>query len=288
MRLLVACPECQRQYDASRRRIGSRFRCTCGHVVVVQQPLGHDARVVRCSACGAARADRSACCPFCLAEFTLHERDLNTICPHCLARVSDGARFCHHCGTGLVPELDAGTDTKLLCPACQAGHRLVSRRLGEEQVTVLECGRCAGFWIGREAFRQLVERARHEAVPAGTVPETPVHVAAKFGLPAVLVAPEESRHRSFYRPCVVCGQLMNRLNYGHSSGVIVDVCRDHGIWFDAEELARILAWLRAGGGLQEGTMAQPADPLPPHERSVFQHSQSFWGALLGFLFGLPD
>jgi Zn-finger nucleic acid-binding protein len=286
MRLLVACPECQRQYDASRRQIGSRFRCACGHVVAVQQPEGHDAQVVRCSACGAARADHAASCPYCQAEFTLHERDLNTICPHCLARVSDQARFCHHCGTGLVPELDAGSDTELVCPACQAGHGLVSRRLATEPVTVLECGRCAGFWMGREAFRQLVERARHEALPAGTLSQTPLHTAAQFGLPTQ----EQPRHGSFYRPCVVCGQLMNRLNYGHSSGVIIDVCRDHGIWFDADELARILTWLRAGGGREpalEG-MVQPRGTTPVHGLSASEPPQTFLGALLNFLFGLPD
>ena len=56
---------------------------------------------------------------------------------------------------------------------------LVSRRLGAEQVTVLECGRCAGFWIGHEAFRQLVERAQREALPAWTILETPQQVAAQ-------------------------------------------------------------------------------------------------------------
>ena len=65
MRLLVACPECQRQYDASRRRVGSRFRCHCGAMVEVNQPQGHDARVVRCSSCGAARHEHSPSCPYC-------------------------------------------------------------------------------------------------------------------------------------------------------------------------------------------------------------------------------
>src|SRR5262249_11433421 len=97
------------------------------------------------------------------------------------------------CGTGLVPELDAGVDTELLCPACQDGSGLVSRRLGAEQVTVLECGRCAGFWMGRETFRQLVERARHDALPAGTLSETPLQAAAKLGVPADLLVSEEHR-----------------------------------------------------------------------------------------------
>ena len=40
---------------------------------------------------------------------------------------------------------------------------------------------------------------------------------------------------------------MNRRNYAGTSGVIIDLCRTDGIWFDADELARILVWIRAGG-----------------------------------------
>ena len=290
MRLLVACPHCQRQFDASRRPIGSQFRCTCGQVVLVQRPEGHDAQVARCASCGAPRVDQSPRCAYCNAEFTLHERDLNTVCPHCLARVSDQARFCHHCGTGLVPEQDAGTDTKLLCPACQDGHRLTSRRLGAEQVTVLECSQCAGFWMGHEAFRQFIERAKQQALPSGTTPESPLHEATRFGLPAGAAAVEKTGHGSFYRPCPVCGRLTNRVNYGHASGVIVDICKDHGIWFDADELARILTWLRAGGDQRpvrdDGSKAKADNALLRIEHSGTQPRQSFVGALLESLFGL--
>ena len=40
---------------------------------------------------------------------------------------------------------------------------------------------------------------------------------------------------------------MHRRNYGRKSGVIVDTCRNHGVWFDQGELARILRWLKSGG-----------------------------------------
>jgi Zn-finger nucleic acid-binding protein len=39
---------------------------------------------------------------------------------------------------------------------------------------------------------------------------------------------------------------MNRTNYGRRSGVIVDICSAHGVWFDDGELARILGWIREG------------------------------------------
>jgi Zn-finger nucleic acid-binding protein len=41
--------------------------------------------------------------------------------------------------------------------------------------------------------------------------------------------------------------MMHRLNFARCSGVIVDVCRAHGTWFDANELHRIVHFIRAGG-----------------------------------------
>ena len=39
---------------------------------------------------------------------------------------------------------------------------------------------------------------------------------------------------------------MTRRNYARRSGVIIDFCAQHGVWFDADELARILQWVRSG------------------------------------------
>jgi Zn-finger nucleic acid-binding protein len=40
---------------------------------------------------------------------------------------------------------------------------------------------------------------------------------------------------------------MNRNNFARSSGVVIDTCKQHGIWFDAEELPRIVEFIRKGG-----------------------------------------
>tara|TARA_B100001093_G_scaffold125141_1_gene117724 strand:+ start:391 stop:567 length:177 start_codon:yes stop_codon:yes gene_type:complete len=34
--------------------------------------------------------------------------------------------------------------------------------------------------------------------------------------------------------------------HGKRSGVIVDSCREHGIWLDAGELRQMIEWSRAG------------------------------------------
>jgi len=40
---------------------------------------------------------------------------------------------------------------------------------------------------------------------------------------------------------------MNRINFARCSGVIVDVCRGHGTWFDRDELSEVVQFIRGGG-----------------------------------------
>ncbi len=40
---------------------------------------------------------------------------------------------------------------------------------------------------------------------------------------------------------------MNRVNFAYRSGVVVDKCRDHGLWLKSGELIHLLEWKKAGG-----------------------------------------
>ena len=40
---------------------------------------------------------------------------------------------------------------------------------------------------------------------------------------------------------------MNRNNFAKASGVIVDICKQHGVWFDADELPKIVDFIQKGG-----------------------------------------
>jgi Zn-finger nucleic acid-binding protein len=40
---------------------------------------------------------------------------------------------------------------------------------------------------------------------------------------------------------------MARVNFGKHSGIVVDVCRWHGTWFDAGELDAAMEFVHAGG-----------------------------------------
>ena len=282
MRLLVACPHCLRQYDASLRETGSRFRCHCGEGLQVRKPRGHSADVVRCSSCGGPREKGALACGFCEADFSIHEKDLDTVCPGCLAVISDRARYCHHCGLGIQPELAVGKATKLPCPQCGQTSYLSSRVLGNMRAAALECTTCGGLWLGSEVFQKLIDQST-----AGAIPPLDQH-APRDALPTMH---DDAEWR--YRRCPVCSQFMQRKNYGRLSGVIVDHCRGHGLWFDANELPRILAWVRRGGlkdtagrAAEETKAAQWRSDLDRHVSSGGTLQEATDDTLLGALFQL--
>jgi Zn-finger nucleic acid-binding protein len=97
-----------------------------------------------------------------------------------------------------------------------------------------ECEKCAGVWLDVAAFEKIcADREQQSAVLGGAAP-VPAHEL-------------QAEQRIRYAPCPQCGQLMNRINFSRCSGVIVDVCKGHGTWFDAQELSAIVQFIRGGG-----------------------------------------
>jgi Zn-finger nucleic acid-binding protein len=66
---------------------------------------------------------------------------------------------------------------------------------------------------------------------------------------------------------------MNRQVFARISGVIVDVCKDHGVWFDTGELEAVIEFIEAGGleaARERATLARLADRRELLRR--FQHA----------------
>jgi Zn-finger nucleic acid-binding protein len=97
-------------------------------------------------------------------------------------------------------------------------------------VSLLECRTCAGVWIGAADFERIC--ADREAR------------AAVLARPSAARPPQSSVR---YRPCLVCGKMMNRMNFGRLSGTIIDVCRGHGAFLDSGELHAIATFIMEGG-----------------------------------------
>ena len=140
-----------------------------------------------------------------------------------------GSRFCAHCGAEATRE-HVEEEKPLKCPRCR--EDLQALRLGS--TTARECAQCGGLWLDPESLQKLAN-AREES--AGVVSA----LAARVPLNA---APQDVVR---YIPCPRCGKLMNRSNFARSSGVILDVCKAHGVWLDRGELQRVLGFVESGG-----------------------------------------
>jgi Zn-finger nucleic acid-binding protein len=67
-----------------------------------------------------------------------------------------------------------------------------------------------------------------------------------------------------YVACPVCKKIMNRQAFSRGSGVVVDVCREHGVFFDAGELSDVLHFIERGG-LEQARLREELDRV--HERA---------------------
>ena len=74
---------------------------------------------------------------------------------------------------------------------------------------------------------------------------------------------------------------MNRQNYGRRSGVIVDVCSKHGIWFDAHELDRVVGWVREGGLAASRKKDRIRDDMQRERERLGRRRGTNWNSIAG-------
>jgi Zn-finger nucleic acid-binding protein len=115
------------------------------------------------------------------------------------------------------------------CPRC-------AQVLKDASASELVCGACQGVFV---EHAELAIRIRAER------PSLPPSVSARHARSR----PPEPTVR--YGRCPKCGDVMTRVNFGARSGIVVDVCYEHGTWFDRGELQAALEFVREGG-LEKG------------------------------------
>ncbi len=176
----------------------------------------------RCPGCGAPAAADSAACAYCGAALA------TVTCPSCFAAMFVGSRFCARCGAEAARGLR--DETPLECPRCAEEMQAIN--LGA--TAVQECGACGGLWLDPQTLQVLCD-ARERYADVGN--------ALATRSPTATMPTDTVR----YIPCPQCSTLMNRVNFAKSSGVVVDVCKTHGVWLDRGELQRVIGFVEGGG-----------------------------------------
>jgi Zn-finger nucleic acid-binding protein len=287
--MTTACPKCGSVYDISAYKPGQRLRCRCGQIIVKPEdgPRTHVARAFHCSACGGALEKGREDCPYCGATIDMTHARMTAYCAHCLGMSKEGASFCSECGKPLVAAIDTPEEADEACPRCNVKMR--RRAVGDHRP--LECPMCCGLFVDAPDLEKMIrDQEKRVAAESGVAVGSPER-ASLSGEPVV------------YLKCPVCQAMMNRVNYGRVSGVIIDWCGDHGYWLDAGELEKIAKWVATGGLKQK--YEQELDEMKAERRRLeasasvsSMHASPYesenaaagfvTGGVLGFIAGLFD
>jgi Zn-finger nucleic acid-binding protein len=195
---------------------------------VIAREIDAEAVTFACPGCRAAIPVDAAACERCATRFVA------TRCEGCQARVGVGEARCERCGrmTGAA----ATPSVEPMCPSC--GVPLEGRDLGDARV--LGCPTCRGIFVDH-------------LVLGGWMIDRASKAPAEDAEPALF----DEGWRVRYHRCPRCATLMNRVNFASGTGVILDVCIEHGYWLDAGELERMAARVRERG--LEGTALARVD-----------------------------
>lgn len=116
------------------------------------------------------------------------------------------------------------------CPACGSPMEVDFER----GVEIHRCIGCAGLWLDPGELDALVDNPGPRTADVATL---------RKGMKDVQVTSGPVK----YRKCPRCSVVMERRNFGSHSGVIVDECRQHGMYLDPGEFEAIEAFIKLGG-----------------------------------------
>ncbi|MEQ8277781.1 MAG: zf-TFIIB domain-containing protein [Deltaproteobacteria bacterium] len=236
--MIVDCPGCSARYDVSGRPPGTSGRCRCGVTFTLPHPP-EAADTMQCPQCGAATNSTQSACAHCDSPLAVVR------CPRCFGGMFAGARHCQHCGVRVeapaVRHLKSEREESWPCPRCKTSE-LESLLAGE--VLIDHCTQCGGLWLDHTVFERMQENESLSAPAMLSLAELP--------------KPSQDVAQHGYIPCPQCEKLMTPKNYARRSGVIIDLCKAHGAWFDAGELPAIVEFIR-GGGLEESRRRELED-----------------------------
>jgi Zn-finger nucleic acid-binding protein len=124
--------------------------------------------------------------------------------------------------------------------SCARGHG----PLREEARGMKACDACGGQLVDHDVLATLIEAQRPVASPE------PREAHKRVTSPGW----EKDEHPL---RCPECAGRLDRMNFGRRSGILVDVCAEHGTWFDAGELEDVLVFVGTGGIEEELATRKP-------------------------------
>ena len=165
---------------------------------------------MKCQSCGASLSGKSDICVYC---GSLNDTDLHNI----------------NYATTCLPE------SSRYCPRCNIQLETLNLQLNGG-FFVERCNSCLGIFFDTSELENFISESASGIIEIDN-----------SRLNILLEERQKQNWPVAYVKCPVCQNFMNRKSYGSRSGVIIDQCKEHGIWLDGGELGSLLRWYKAGG-----------------------------------------
>lgn len=177
-------------------------------------------------------------------------------CSNCGAPMPPDSIICPYCKTrndvdlkGLHKYTVEEPESERICPRCNKPLQTIDLKVGEKFL-IERCTDCQGLFFDPGELEALLDKS----------------VSNVFYIDYNQLEDIRNvrRHQDYpvsYIKCPICLKRMNRINFSSKSGVIIDKCRDHGIWVDGGELRQLMEWIKAGGQLLHHQMRKETDRL---------------------------
>lgn len=146
--------------------------------------------------------------------------------------------------------------TEPMLPRCPHRHGVLERV--EAPLPRWRCALCQGCFVDGPTLGELEAEPSRCARLAGELSERAAGTTLEIQ----------------YVPCPYCQSLMNRRAYARGAKVIVDACQRHGVWFDAGELTRTLAFIGRGGLEMASRRLQEEQAEAARQQRVEQYKQT--------------
>jgi len=166
-------------------------------------------------------------------------------CSNCAAPLPVGSISCDYCGSRNDVDLKGvhyytthEADTDRICPRCSTSLKVIDLKVNG-RFLIERCAACLGLFFDPGELEAVLAASVSNVfeINRGQLGQLNNTFGSGDKLPVA------------YLKCPVCAVIMNRVNFGVRSGVVVDRCREHGIWLDGGELRRLCEWMKAGGKL---------------------------------------
>jgi len=155
----------------------------------------------------------------------------NTIkCDYCGSRNDTDLKGIHHYTTHEI-------ESERTCPRCSVSLRTIDLKI-QDKFLIERCDDCLGLFFDPGELEALLEASVKN-----------VFDIKRGRFESINKTLRNTEYGVNYIKCPVCSNIMNRINFGTKSGVIIDRCKDHGVWLDGGELRHLFEWMKAGGKL---------------------------------------